>query len=90
MLYFPHPPEVGLSNDPRVVAHRENDKDLGNSAERVVAGQDSDSTSNVHPGELTFEEGTLRGPVFSTIYCFTDKTVDARHGRWEWTPFGCI
>ena len=86
MLYFPHSPEVGLSNDPRVVVHRENDKDLGHSAEIVVAGQDSDPTSNVHPGELTFEEGTSRGPVFSAIHCFTDKLLmpdtaggDGRH-----------
>jgi hypothetical protein len=90
MLSFLRPSKDGLSSDPRGVTHRENEKDLGNSAEIVVARLDSDSTSNVNPGELTVEEGLSRWIVFSTSQRFADKNVDTRHGRWDWAPFGRI
>jgi hypothetical protein len=82
--------EIGLSNDPQGVVHRENDKDSGKPAESIVAGLDLDSTPNVNPGELTFEEGKSRWIVFSAGQRFANKNVDARHGRWDWAPFGRI
>jgi hypothetical protein len=92
MFSFLRPPEAGLSNDSRGDTHRENEKDLGGPAESIVVGPDSDSTPNINPGELTFEEGTSRSIfVFSTNKRFADdRNVDTRHGRWAWAPFGRI
>jgi hypothetical protein len=85
MFSFLRSPEVGLSNDPQGVVHRKNEKE-----ESVVAGLDSDPTSNVNPGELTFEEGTSSWIVFSMSQRFADKNVDTRHGWWDWAPSGRI
>jgi hypothetical protein len=90
MFFFPHSPEVGVLNVSRGVTRRESDKDLGNPAERVVAGLNSDAIPDVDPGKLTLEEGTSRWTVFSASHCFANETVDTRHGWWDWAPFRCI
>jgi hypothetical protein len=90
MFSFLRSPEIGLSNDPRGIVHRENEKDSGNPAESVVTGLGSDPTPNVNPGELTLEEGTSHWIVFLASQRFADKNVDIRHGRWDWAPFGRI
>jgi hypothetical protein len=63
MFVFRRSFEAGLSSDAPSAAHTENEKDVVNPAESVVAGLDSDS--NVNPGGLTFEEGKSRLTIFS-------------------------
>ncbi|KAI0272970.1 amino acid permease-domain-containing protein [Russula aff. rugulosa BPL654] len=58
MFAFLRSSESGLSSDPPGVAHSDNEKDLVNPAESVMARLDSDS--NVNPGGLTFEEVILK------------------------------
>jgi hypothetical protein len=85
MFAFLRSSEAGLSSGPPGVAHSDNQKDLVNPAESVIAGQDSDS--NVNPGELTFEEGESRLTVFSASQRFD---VGSRYSWWDGTPFGGI
>lgn len=59
MFAFLRSSEAGLSSDPSGVAYTENEKDLANPAESIIAGLDSDSNAN--PGELTFKEDTAGG-----------------------------
>ncbi len=73
MFAFLRSSEAGLSSDPPGVAHAENDKDLVNAAESVIARPDSDT--NVNPGGLTFEEGGSCLTVFSASQRFADKML---------------
>ena len=88
MFAFLRSSESGLSSDPPGVAHSDNEKDLVNPAESVMARLDSDS--NVNPGGLTFEEGKSCLTVFSASQRFADKNVDTRYGRWDGAPSGRI
>ena len=64
MFAFRRSFEAGLSSDAPSATHTENEKDVVNPAESVIAtGLDSDS--NVNPGGLTFEEGKSCLTVFS-------------------------
>lgn len=65
--------EAGLTSDQPGVAHTENEKDLVNPAESVIARPDPDSNAN--PGGLTFEEGKSRLTVFSASQRFADKML---------------
>jgi hypothetical protein len=73
MFAFLRSSEAGLSSDPSGVAYTENEKDLANPAESIIAGLDSDSNAN--PGELTFKEGKSRLTVFSASQRFADKIL---------------
>jgi hypothetical protein len=73
MFAFLRSSEAGLSSDLPGIAHTENEKDLVDPAECVIAGLDSDS--NVNPGGLTFEEGKSCSTTFSASQRFADKML---------------
>ncbi|KAF8469286.1 amino acid transporter [Russula ochroleuca] len=51
----------GHSNEPTGVEYSHGEKEVAFAVEMVDAGSDSDITSDVNPGELTFEEDTAGG-----------------------------
>jgi len=89
MFSFLRSSQAGLPDNPVDVANQKNEKDFGITAEKPLAELDSDLSSNVSPGERTFEESmsrwTVLPPIESLLTCF-----HTRYGRWNGSPFGCI
>jgi hypothetical protein len=68
-------------------SHDERDVAFGGELETVNAGSDSDVTSDINPGGLTFEEGQSSLPLYLQDI---SSTCDARYCRWDGSPPGCL
>jgi len=88
MFSFRRSPKVSFSRTPADITNNEFGKDYGIPAGKFRPA--ADLTSDVNPGELTFEEGTSRLGIYYLQSRPLLTNVDIRHSRWNGSPFGCV
>jgi hypothetical protein len=64
MFSFLRSSQAGLPANPVDVADHEDERDFGITAEKQVDEPDSDLSSDISPGERTFEESMSLGPYY--------------------------